>query len=120
MQSDNGVRSIRFVRVVDGDTFFGLMDLVPPGVSPLPQLMTKIRVRDWNAAELSEPEGPILRQHFEQLLTRATRIDVALLRPGQTRARMTYDRIEAAVFLDGQLFAGLMTERLLQLRRSTG
>lgn len=118
MEVDNGIRFVRFVRIVDGDTFFCLMDLLPVGISPQPQLLTKIRVRDWNAPELSEPVGQEMRAVFAQLLQEANRIDVAVLRPRSTRARMTHDRIEAAVFLDGVLFVGLLEHKLMELKRA--
>jgi hypothetical protein len=112
MPRDNYARQIVYQRTIDGDTFAGTMDLLPAFVSPNVKLDTHVRVHNWSAAELREAEGPAMRDAFEKLLKNAKRIDLEL------RA-MSFRRIVASVWLDDVLFAGLLHQRLQQLRRGT-
>jgi len=109
--TDNHVRTARFVRTLDGDTFECVLDLLPTVVSPKAMVGAHIRVYNWNAAELDETDGPIMRTLFDQQLRRAKRIDVEM-------RGHSFERIVASVYLDQSLFAGLLVEHLRSLQRA--
>lgn len=111
---DNHTRFVTFLRIVDGDTFHCRMVLLQH-VKPQPQYEGNIRVFGWNAAELSEDEGPWMRDHFEALLLKATRITV-------TVSTMSFERMVAIVWLDGVRFDGILHTALrsFQHRRAAG
>jgi hypothetical protein len=106
---DNFVRSARYLRTIDGDTFVAEVDLVPPAVHPQVRLEINVRTRGWSAAELREPEGPAMRVEFERLLRSAKLIDLEL-------RNMSFNRCVCSVYLDGVLFAGLLERKLMELR----
>lgn len=108
MPADARVRDARLVRVIDGDTFVAVLDLLP-GAEPAPLLETSIRVYNWDAAELRDREGPYMRDVFRQQLEAARRITVEV-------RGMSFQRIVASVWIDEQLFAGILSRELLQLR----
>ena len=108
MPKDNRCRSAEFIRIVDGDTFIARM-IAMPTVEPKHLVQASIRVYNWNAAEMNEPEGAIMRDKFARLLSNASTIDLEL-------RGMSYHRIVCSVFLDGVLFAGILHEELQKLR----
>jgi hypothetical protein len=59
---------------------------------------------------MTEAEGPYMRRKFEELLIVAKRLDL------QIRG-MSFERIVAAVWIDDELFAGILTHELLELRK---
>ena len=105
---DNSVRKCGFVRVLDGDTFEALIELAPR-VKPRPLMSANIRVKDYSAAELREPEGPYMRDQFERALKIAGRITIRF-------HAMSFERIVCDVYLDGQLFAGILKKKLAEFR----
>lgn len=105
---DNLVRQAYFQRIIDGDTFVCLLDLTPM-VSPQTMLKAHIRVEGWNAKELRESEGPLMRDQFEKLLKATNYISVKL-------SGMSFQRIVCPVYLDGVLFSGLLREQLSLVR----
>lgn len=112
VNDDNGIRRVTFLRITDGDTFVCILNLAPQ-VRPKPLLEVRIRVEKWNAAELNDAEGPFMRDQFEKMLRAATTITVDM-------KYMSHDRIVAAVFINDELFAGLLTERLLAFQSTHG
>ncbi len=102
------MRSATFLSIVDGDTFRARIDLAP-SLSLRILTEAKVRVHGWNAAELSETEGPRMRDEFGMELKSATRIRLRL-------GRMSYDRIVCDVYLDDVPFLGVLVTRLRQLR----
>jgi endonuclease YncB( thermonuclease family) len=108
MPKDNLTRPATYIRVIDGDTFVAKIP-VWQGVKPAVFYEASIRVKGWSAAELNEPEGLIMRDAFESMLRAAKTIDL-------TFSTMSFERLVCAVFLDDQLFAGLLHQRLHQLR----
>lgn len=108
---DNNNRTAQFVDVVDGDTFTAMLALVPARVKPQPMLKARIRVADWNAAELREAEGPAMRDAFERILRSAILITVTL-------RYMSFERIVSDVYINGERFDGLLKTELMRLRAS--
>jgi hypothetical protein len=105
---DNDTRFAEFIRIIDGDTFEARIHLVPK-VRPRVQIVSSIRVQGWSTAELNTGEGRYMRGKFEELLMNTKRIDL------QIRG-MSFERIVCAVWLDDELFAGILTHELLSLR----
>lgn len=108
MIEDNRIRSAQFLRVHDGDTLWARIDLTP-GLSLRQQVECKVRVKGYNAAELSEAEGPRMRDLFEATLKSAISLRLKL-------GRMSYDRVVCEVWLDGYLFAGVLHTALRRIR----
>lgn len=106
---DNDTRFAEFQRIIDGDTFEARIHMCPR-MRPRLQVVANIRVQNWNAAEMNEAEGPYMRQKFEELLLAAKRIDLQI-------RTMSFERVVAAVWLDDELFAGILTHELLELRK---
>jgi hypothetical protein len=110
INDDNGFRRVEFRRVKDGDTFVGA--IITLNVAQERELSEKsIRVHNWDAAELSEPEGAYMRAEFERLLLAAKIITIHPV-------SRSFERIVCSVFLDDVLFAGIMHEKLLAFRDS--
>lgn len=107
---DNNTRFCEFMRIIDGDTFQCRIQVLPH-VRPRVEVVASIRVHNWNAAEMNTDEGKVLRRKFEELLIHAKRIDLQI-------KTMSFERIVAAVWLDDELFAGILTHELLELRRA--
>lgn len=108
INDDNGIRRCEYVRIHDGDTF--VADIITWDVpSDRDVARRHIRVKGWNAAELREPEGPLMRDAFEKLLIGAS---VITLKP----SGRSFERVVCSVFLDDQLFAGLLHAKLQALR----
>jgi hypothetical protein len=107
---DNDVRFAEFLRIIDGDTFAARIHLAPK-VRPRVQMEASIRVHNWSAAELNTEEGRHMRLLFEETLRTAGRIDVVM-------KTMSFERIVCAVWIDDELFAGLLTHELLAFRRA--
>lgn len=110
INDDNGIRRIRYIRTIDGDTFVGDL-LVAPQLRPIPKIEVAVRVEGWSAEELNEREGPFMRDAFRGMLEGASVITVRL-------KTMSFQRIVAAVFLDDILFAGLLHTTLTAYRRT--
>ncbi len=108
MIEDHRIRAATFLRVHDGDTFWSRVDLTP-GMSVRVPLECKIRVRGYNAAELSETEGPLMRDLFETRLKATVALRVKL-------GRMSYDRVVCDVWMDGSLFSGVLQTALRGIR----
>ncbi len=107
---DNGVRKAEFRRIIDGDTFVCLADLWPK-TKPKTMSEAAIRVKGWNAAELSEAEGPYMRDVFETQLRGAKVITVLA-------SGMSFERVVCTVYLDGEHFMGILSRALIQLTRA--
>jgi hypothetical protein len=97
------------MRIIDGDTFQCRIHMCPK-VRPRVEVVANIRVHNWSAAELNTDEGRTMRRKFEELLITAQRIDLQL-------RTMSFERIVCSVYLDGELFAGILMHELLELRR---
>jgi hypothetical protein len=108
LNDDNGIRRVVFIRTIDGDTFVGDL-LMAPQVRPKPKLEIAVRVENWNAAELSQAEGPFMRTQFDEALKAAHVITVRM-------KEMSFTRIVCAVFLDDLLFAGFLHASLKAFR----
>lgn len=106
---DNDTRYAEFLRIIDGDTFQARIHLAPHA-RPRVEMVASIRVANWNAAELNEPEGKFMRDKFEEMLRVAGRIDLQM-------RTMSFERIVCSVWLDDELFAGILTHELLTFRR---
>lgn len=107
---DNDIRFAEFVRIVDGDTFKARIFALPH-MRPSVEIVASIRVHNWNAAELDTEEGRHMRLLFEELLRTAGRIDLVV-------KTMSFERLVCAVYLDDELFAGILTHELLSYRRA--
>lgn len=108
MTKDNGFRAARYVRIHDGDTFRARVDLWPRA-DPDPMVEAWIRVRNWNADELREAEGPIMRDLMDALLRSAQSIDLRA-------TGMSFARVVCDVYIDDQLFVGLLHGTLAAIR----
>ena len=109
---DTLVRTGKYLRTIDGDTFVMMIDLwAPTRVKPINCLETHIRVNGWNAAELSTEEGPPMRAEFELLLVNAKRIEVY-------PTGMNRERVVCHVWLNDELFSGLLHKVLRRLQAS--
>jgi len=106
---DNNVRRVAFLRIIDGDTFVGRVETWRV-VAETELAERHIRVHGWNAAELHEDEGPLMRDRFADLLQHARRITVRA-------AGRSFERVVCDVWTDDVLFAGLMNIHLQTLRQ---
>jgi hypothetical protein len=106
--TDNRIRAVEFLRILDGDTFEGRWHLLP-GVKPKIQIVASLRVNGWNAAELREDEGPYMRDEFAKQLMLAKLITVRVI-------GMSFERIVGDVYLDGVLFTGILRRLLKKFR----
>jgi hypothetical protein len=109
---DNRVRLVEYMRTLDGDTFEG-RTVALPGMKPKMKVEAAIRVKNWNAAELSEAEGAYMREEFKKLLTAGKIITVRL-------SVMSFERVVCDVWIDGVLFEGTLARRLGGFRALTG
>lgn len=106
---DNAARRVVLVtKVHDGDTFRAIVNLWPKA-DPTPMAQVSIRVEGWNAAELREEEGPIMRDLFAQMLTWGQTIDVQAV-------AMSFQRVVCKVWIDDVLFAGVLHGTLAAIR----
>lgn len=105
---DNHIRTASCVEVVDGDTFLADVVTLKAGTTEQ-RLRVKIRVHQFNAQELSEAEGPHMRDVFAARLHVARRIRLKTY-------YMSHDRIVCDVWLDGVLFAGELHAALRSFR----
>jgi endonuclease YncB( thermonuclease family) len=103
---DNYVRKATPIRVIDGDTFEMRIDL-GYGVEG----RFRIRLRGFDAAELSSDEGPHARKWAEELLTQAMAITVH-----SAKDTRSFERWVADIYLDGQHMATRLQTRLKTLR----
>jgi hypothetical protein len=103
---DNHVRAAEFDRVVDGDTFWANITAIAMGSTAL-KLHSKVRVHNYNAVELSDPDGPHMRSIFELQLRTAKQIRL------RTHT-MSYDRLVCDVYLDNVEFGAMLSATLQQ------
>ena len=106
--SDNRTRAVEYMRTLDGDTFEARINVLP-GMKPKVKVEAAIRVHNWNAAELSEAEGPYMRREFEKRLVAAKVIVVRTV-------TMSFERVVCDVWLDGILFSGILKQTLQKLQ----
>jgi hypothetical protein len=109
---DNRVRAATYLHVVDGDTFYADILLAKLGTIEVRTSM-KIRVHNYNADELSEPEGIHMRDQFAGMLMAAKGIRLYI-------GSMSHDRIVCDVYLDGQLFGLKLQQALAHFRNGHG
>jgi hypothetical protein len=108
LEQDRGYRSAEFVRIKDGDTF--VAQVITWKVRDECELSQRsIRVRGWSAKELSEDEGPAMRDEFRRMLQNAQLIELRA-------TGRSFERIVCEVYLDGILFSGLLKKSLRRLR----
>ena len=112
MLRDNLVRRVEYVRTIDGDTFRARFMLAEK-MEPEPIILGNIRVANWNAKELSEEEGPAMRDIFHNILDGAVIINVVM-------RTMSFNRVVCDVYIDDYRFTGLLLDELRAIRRELG
>ena len=115
---DEYLRRAEWMRTLDGDTFEFRMDL---GFDV--DTRQEIRLRGFSAKELSEAEGPAMREYADALLRRARVIMVQTFKTNPeehvfANLKRTFTRYVGDVWVDGMSLADALSMQLLTLRKT--